>query len=301
MTPREIIAAAWALTKKEPAVRRWAFTSSFLETLLDLKLLIYQIYFAYEHFWGSGQAGFFDIEILIYKSMPFSFFLSFIIFFIVLVIVEIFMPHLCTGAIIGLAAKSYRKEEVRGGLVLGLYNFFAIFAIHEFLVLASFPTAITVSSLILRYVDGDIKWWAIGILWIIFIMSNVLRFMFSFANQAVVLQRVSVFDALGKSFKIIVSHIGHIMFLMLLLIVITLRVILNAAVVIVIPAIVIAVAFVLAYFLSPVISYTIAGIVGFALTIVSSYFFAYLHAFKHTVWTITYLELSQKKDVDVIL
>ena len=31
-----------------------------------------------------------------------------------------------------------------------------------------------------------------------------------------------------------------------------------------------------------------------------SYFFAYVTVFKQTVWTITYLELSQIKDLDVI-
>lgn len=301
MTPRQIIAKAWAITKKEKAVRRWSFTSSIFETLLDVKLFIYQIYFAYEFFIRGGKPGFFDIEIAIYNSMPFGVFLSFVIFLIVLVIVEIFMPHLCTGSIIGLSAKSYRGEEVKGGLVLGLYNFFPIFAIHEFLVLASLSMTITVSSLILRYIDGPLKWWSVTILAILFVMSNVLRFMFSFANQAVVLQKESVFGALGKSFKIIVSHIGHIMFLLLLLIVITLRIVLNAAAIILIPAIIVGVGFLLTYFASPLTSYVIAGILGIILTIAASYFLAYLHAFKHAVWTITYLELVKEKDLDVIL
>ena len=301
MTPREIIAEAWAITVKESAIRRWSFTSSLFETLLDVKLLIYQIYFAYKYFGQNGEAGFFDIEILIYHSMPFSVFLSFVIFFILLIVVELFLPHVCTGAIIGLAAKSYRKEEVKGGLVLGLYNFFPVFAIHEFLVLASASTVITATSLMIRYVDGTIKWWSITILFIIFILSNILRFLFSFADEAVVLQRMNVFAALGKSFKMIVSHLGHVMFLLLLLFVITIRIILNAAMVVLIPGIVITIGYLLTLIISPLLSYTIAGVVGVGLVIGASYFFAYLHAFKHTVWTITYLELAKHKDLDVIM
>lgn len=301
MTPREIIAEAWAITTKEIAVRRWAFTSSFFETLLDVKLLVYQIYFAYEYFYGSGQAGFFDIEILIYHSMPFGAFLAIITAFILLIIVELFLPHLCTGAIIGLAAKSYRKEEVKGGLVLGLYNFFAVFGIHEFLVLAGISTVITLSSLILRYVSSPLSYWSIVVLLIIFVLSNLLRFFFSFANQAAILQKVSIFEAMGKSFKLIVSHLSHVMFLMLLLIVITVRIILNTAMLVLIPGIVVGIGYALTFIISPVISYTIAGVVGVGLVIAASYFFAYLHAFKHTVWTITYLELIKQKDLDVIL
>src|SRR3989338_5013640 len=153
MTPREIIAEAWAITTREVSIRRWAFTSSFFETLLSLKLLIYQIYFAWKYFGGEGGAGFFDVEILIYNSMPFWMFATIITVFVLMVVIELFMPHLCLGAIIGLGAKAHRKEEVRGGLVLALYNFFPIFAIHELLVLSGFSTLVTATSVILRYID----------------------------------------------------------------------------------------------------------------------------------------------------
>ncbi len=301
MTPREIIAAAWAITTKELPIRRWAFTSSFFETLLDVKLLIYQMYFAYEYLYADGQAGFFDIEIALYHAMPFGLFLTFIIGLILLVVVELFLPHLCTGSIIGLAAKSYTKEPVKGGLVIGLYNFFAVFGIHEFLVLAGFSTIVTMSSLILRYVSAPLSYWAVSILCILFILSNLLRFFFSFANQAVILQKVSIFEAMGKSFKLIVSHLSHVMFLLLLLFVITIRIILNTAMIILIPGIVIGIGYGLTQFISPTIGYSIAGVVGVGLVIAASYFFAYLHAFKHTVWTITYLELIKQKDLDQIL
>ena len=152
MKPREIIATAWAVTKKESGMRRWSFTSAFFETLLNLKLLIYQAYFIYEYAHG-GQAGFFDIEIMLYRSVSFGLFLSIIIFFILLVATELIIPHLCTGAIIGLAAKSHLREKVEGGAVLGLYNFFSIFTIHESLLLAGLSTCATVTSLILRYVE----------------------------------------------------------------------------------------------------------------------------------------------------
>lgn len=301
MTPREIIATAWAITTKELPIRRWAFTSSFFETLLDVKLLIYQLYFAYKYFGDHGEAGFFDIEIALYHSMPFGAFLAFIIALILLIVVELFLPHLCTGAIIGLAAKSYRKEEVKGGLVLGLYNFFAVFGIHEFLVLAGVSTVITMSSLILRYVDEPLSWWSVSVLFVLFLLSNLLRFFFSFANQAAILQKISIFDAMGKSFKLIVSHLSHVMFLLLLLFVISIRILLNTAMIILIPGIVVGIGYLLTHFISPTISYSIAGVVGVGLVVAASYFFAYLHAFKHTVWTITYLELIKQKDLDQIL
>ena len=51
---------------------------------------------------------------------------------------------------------------------------------------------------------------------------------------------------------------------------------------------------------SPVLSYSIGSIIGLILVVAGSYFFAYVTVFRQTVWTITYLELSQLKDLDVI-
>lgn len=301
MTPREIIAAAWAITTREPSLRRWAFTSSLLETLLRVKLIGYQVYFAYEYMLHGEGAGFFDVEIWLYNTLPLWLFLTIIIAFGLLVIVEFFFPHICAGAIIGLSAKSYRKEDVKGGLVLGLYNFFPIFAIHEFLTLGSLSTIITACSLIIRYVEGPLGSLAIGMILILFAFSLLLKFFFSFAEEAVVLQKMGIFQAIGRSFKLIVSNLSHIFFLLLLLFVISLRIVVNAVAVVLIPGIILGLGLLLATILPEVISYTISSIVGVGLIVAASYLFAYIQAFKVTVWTITYLELIKVKDLDVIV
>ncbi len=301
MTPREIVAAAWGITTREPAIRRWAFASSFLETLLTLKLISYQLFFAYKFFILGGDFGFFDVEIMMFHSWPFWAFGTFVGSFIFLLVIEYFVPHVCLGAIIGLSAKAFRKEEMKGGLVLGLFNFLQLFAIHEFLTLSGITTILTVGSLILRYVQGPILFWCLGMLLFIFIFSLFLKFIFSFAQEAVVIEKMSIFHAMGKSFKLIVSHLGRIVFLLILLFVISLRILLNVAMLIVVPGIVIGIGVLLALFLPDVVSYSIASVLGFAIVLAASYLFGYLLAFNQTVWTITYLELIQKKDLDVIL
>ena len=90
------------------------------------------------------------------------------------------------------------------------------------------------------------------------------------------------------------------MFLLLLLFVISLRILLNVAVIILIPAIILGIVFVLSVFLSTFLTWLIGGTVGIILVGIASYFFGYLHVFKQTVWTITYLELKKHKDLDVI-
>ncbi len=300
MTPREIIAQAWAITTREPLLRRWAFTSSLLETMLSVKLIGYQVYFAYNFFFLGHAPGFFDVEIILLQKLPLALSMSIIGFFIILVAIEFFFPHLCLGAIIGLGAKAYRKEPVRGGLVLGLYNFFPIFTIHEFLTLSSISTFITVSSLILRYVEGPLGTFSLVIMAILFVFSLLLKFLFAFAQEGIVIQKLGIFTAMGRSFKLIVSHLGHIVFLLILLFVISIRIVINAAMIIVVPGVIMGLGLLLTMILPPTLSYSIATIVGLILVVAASYFFAYISAFNQTVWTITYLELSKHKDLDVI-
>jgi hypothetical protein len=299
MTPREIIATAWAITQREHSLRAWGFLSAFLQLLLTVKLLGYQVYFFYSYVSGVEVGLFDDFEWLWEKTNPTVFF-TVVIGFILLLIIEFLVPHMATGAIIGLTAKSYRKEEVRGGLVLALYNFFPLFAIHEILFFAGWATVLSFISLTLRYIDGDIKFLIVGVLVTFWIISNILKFFFSFAPPAVVIRRMGIFEAMGHSFKLLLSYIGQIAFLLLLLLIISVRILMNAVIVILIPAIVVGMALALTSVISLAVSYTIAGITGVALIGVASYFFCYIDVFKEAVWTVAYIELKKNKDLDHI-
>jgi len=304
LTPREIIAKAWTITKKERQVRRWGYVASIAETLLNLKLLIYQVWFLISYLQGD-PIGFFTVEATLMDYVPFWLFMTFIITLIVLLIIEWLFPHLAKGAIIGLAAKSYKKEEVKGGLVFAVYNFFPIFAIHEMFFLGRLTVVITISSLLLRY-GGAIAPIAIGILVIAYIASNIFAFFCVFAEEAVVIyrdddnNRIGVGRALKQSFKLVISYLGHIVFLMLLSFIIILRVILNFIIVFLIPGAIIAIVFIFSLVLPAIAAWIIGGICGIVLIGVASYFFAYLAVFKQSVWTITYMELEKMKDLDVI-
>jgi hypothetical protein len=300
MTPREIIAEAWAITRKERHLRRWGIASAFFETLRDVELLLYQAYFMYWYMKGVSM-GWFGVEAVLMEHLPFWLFVTITAILIILIPLEMFVPTIASGSIIGLAAKAKRGEPVKGGLVLGLYNFFPILEVHGLFVLSGVSTLITAVSMMFRYAEGNLRYWVIGMFVLLWLIGTLFHFFASFAEEAIVIRKRGVFGAVSESFKLIISHLSHIMFLLLLLFVITIRIIINAVMVLVIPAIAIGVAFLLALFFSPIVSYLIAGFVGLLLIFGASYFFAYLHVFKQTVWTLTYMELSAHKDLDVIM
>ncbi|HLC75983.1 MAG TPA: hypothetical protein VJB82_02595 [Candidatus Peribacterales bacterium] len=299
MTPREIIAEAWSMTQRERKIRAWGFASELLETLLDTKLLIYQTYFAYTYMQGD-PIGFFAVEEYLMQALPLWGFITFITILILLVILEIFIPKMCLGAIIGLAAKSHKKEEVKGGLVLALYNFLPLFAVREFFVLGHITIVITISSLVLRYMPSGLHIPIIALALIFWFLSNIFRLLSIFAEEDIVIRKSGIFAAIGRSFKLIISHISHVLFLFLLLLVISLRILLNAVVLFVLPAVIIGLSVLFAYFLSTALTIIFTTIAAIIIILFASYFFAYVHVFTQTVWTITYMELQKMKDLDII-
>ncbi|MEI8230698.1 MAG: hypothetical protein WCG83_06215 [Candidatus Peregrinibacteria bacterium] len=298
MNPREIIAKAWEITLREPQLRRWGFVSALLETLLSLKLLIYQTWFFISYMQNNPIGFFSDFEWLSQQvSLPT--FLIILVSFLLLLSVEWIFPHFAKGAIIGLAAKSYKGEEVKGGLVLAIYNFFPLFAIHEAFFIGSISMVITLSSIFLRYA-GDFAPFGIFLLVLAFMFSNLLRFFFVMAEESVVIRKNGIKAAMHGSFKLVISYLGHVVFLMILGFLISLRIFLTIIMIFLIPGIVIGLGFLLSTFLSMTVTVIIGGIVGIGIVGLTSYFFAYMEVFRQNVWTITYMELSKMKELDVI-
>lgn len=301
MTPRDIIAKAWDITRRERSIRSWGYVSSFFETMLHLKVLLYQVYFFWSFVMVGSSIGFFEIEEMLYRYLPVGAFATIVAIFLTMLVIEIFLPSLCLGAIIGLSAKSYRKEEVKGGLVLGLYNFFPLFVIKEALILSSFSMAITFTSIILRYGESrGLIIFLLCALWFLWLFSMLLRFLLSFAEESVVIRKTGTFEAMGKSFKLVISHLGKIVFLIVLLFVISIRILINALMALLLPGLIIGFAFLFSLFLSATLTAILTAIIGFILIGLASYLFAYLEIFKQTAWTITFLELSALKEMDVI-
>jgi hypothetical protein len=57
MMPRQIIAEAWKIAQREKQLKRWGFAASFFATLLNVKLIGYQLYFLHAYMVGN-KVGF---------------------------------------------------------------------------------------------------------------------------------------------------------------------------------------------------------------------------------------------------
>jgi len=300
MTPRQIIAAAWTITKRERHLRRWGYVGALFETLRNIELVLYQVYYLYWYFKGI-TVSWWSVEVLFFERLPMWLAITITLFIIVLFILELFIPTLAQGAIIGLAAKAYNKEEVKGGLILALYNFFPLLEVHGLFVLSSSTTVFTICSMLLRYLEpGFIKTTSIIVVLGLWLLALLFYFLSSFGEEGIVIKKMGVFESIGRSSKLIISHLSHIMFVLLLLFVISIRVFINAILVLLIPGLGIGLSLLLTIFLPTAISYSLGAIAAFIALLFATYFIAYLHVFRQTVWTLTFLELNKQKDLDVI-
>ena len=250
-------------------------------------------------FFQGEPIGYLDLQNRILEVMPFWLYITLASILILFTIVAWLFPHLAKGAMIGLAAKCHRQEPVAGGLVLGVYNFFKIFGVHQLLVLSGVMTVISAISLSIRYTGNMAPIFVVGIL-IVWAFTLLLEFFWIFTEEGLVINRLGVKDAIKKSVKLVISHLGHVMFLFLLLFFIILRIAGNLLMVILVPAIVLGVGFVMAQLMPPLVSYSISTVLGIIIITIASYFFAYIDIFRQTVWTITYMELSKLKELDII-
>lgn len=298
MNPREIIAQAWVYTMKEGGLRRWGFANSFFRTMLSVQLLAFQVIFLWSFFQGE-PIGYLELQQRILEHIPFGLYVTLLSIIGTFTLIAWLFPHLAKGAMIGLAAKCHRGEPVIGGLVLGVYNFFAIFGVHQLLVLSGVMTVVSAISLTVRYAGGLAPVIVVAIL-ILWLFTLILEFFWIFTEEGLVIHKLGIKGAIKKSVKLVISHLGHIMFLFLLLVFIILRIAGNLLMIVLLPAVVIGIGFLLAQLMPPLVSYSISSVLGIALIAVASYFFAYIDIFRQTVWTITYMELSKQKELDII-
>jgi Cu/Ag efflux pump CusA len=106
-----------------------------------------------------------------------------------------------------------------------------------------------------------------------------------------------VFESMKKSGKLVIMHWKHTFLITVLMILIGIRIIIQAVLVFLIPAIVVLITGYIATITIPVTGVIIGGIAGFIALIVAAYLNGIVDIFSYTVWTHTFLEISSEKEV----
>ena len=304
MTPRELIAEAWHITTEHKRkLLPWGAADAFILMIAAMSFMSYQMY-VLGTFFRTGEivswrtvitniAEFLDNSPTLIGIL--------IAFTVIYGILWVLIPRLATGALIGLAAKIHCGDKPKGSLVLAVFNFVHLLELSAALVLIEGKTLFSFWSLLIRYMGAaDAIFSTSAVLIIIWCVSFVFHFLFMFSEEAIVIRKMGVFRSIGHSFKLVISYLSKVVLIGILLLVIILRIIINAVIIFLIPSIVMGLGLLLARFIPHLVSFGISGSIGLVGMLFASYFLGYVTVFKHTVWTITYIELSKLKELDII-
>jgi len=255
MTPRDIIARAWTMTLEEKVLWPWGIVTAFAETLQSVQFISLQSWYFYTFIVKGRRVDFRAVGETIIDTFPMWFVILIGITWLLVWSITKLIPTFSKGAIIGLAAKIHNEQDHRGGLVLALYNFIKIAEFHGMFMLANTSLVLWCSSLAIRWLgdQGSIVATLLA-LWLLWLLSSFLYLISSFAEEGVVIRKHGVFKAVSESMKLFVSHVGHIVFVMILLLVISIRIFVSAIAFVLLPIIVVGIALSLMTFLPKVMS-----------------------------------------------
>jgi hypothetical protein len=194
-------------------------------------------------------------------------------------------------------AKNGQKSGVAVGLKYGMMVFLPLFEFH-LLVKTFAPFSIIIEmGFVLRNLGPAIFQMMIPAFVLIFVVSIALFLLFTYSDLFIIIDDEGILPAMKKSAKLVIFNWQQTFLITFLMIIIGVRIIIQAILVFLIPAIVILTGAFLATLALESALLIVAGIVGILALVIAAYLGGVVEIFSYTVWTFTFLELTSQKEV----
>ena len=287
------------MTNSERGFVWYGVVPAFFGTLVGIGYLVYQfLAFRTSPFFGAKEFDFSRIESLMrdFASNHPGLLILLAVLAAIVGILYFLLPPFCEGGIIGLTSAIHKKKEgvkASDGIAIGAHHFLRMFEFRMVIGSFGFIYFLTVISLTIRKLGTPS--WLVFLLGFIFIASLLISFLFIYAQNFIVLENRKLIPAFIGSAQLVISNFGKTILMWFLMLLISIRVIINVVLIFFIPALV---AFVANFFVS-VIAFTfgiiLAALVGFAVILLASYLAGVLHVFTTVAWTLTFLNLDSHR------
>lgn len=302
MNSRHVIAKAWEFTKNNKPLMWWyAFVPSILTTLIGILYMLYQFFaFKSSPLFDDAEksfladvistiAGFFDKHI--------NWLVPAIIITIIILIFYALLPTLCQGGLIQIIAKKYKGEEVKtsDGIPFGMLVFLPLLEYHLLIKSFSIISLFTEAAFLLRNLGTGAMKTFLPVFILATIIGLILTLIFTYSEFFIVLDKKPVLKAMGRSAKLVVIGWQHTLLIAILMLIISVRVIINIIAVLLVPAMIFFTAGLAATLTMANIGIAIGILFGLFGLFVASYFTGILNVFANAVWTFTFLELMNEK------
>lgn len=307
MLYKRIIQEAWQFTQAHKRLVKWyAFFPAILTTVAGIVFIVYQ-YMSFvtsdvlfeEHRESflyrimSVYAGLFDTSTKLGVTVT--------ILLVIAVIMYLFIPVFCQGALIQLIARHRNGEivKVRNGVSHGLLNFLPLFEYSVILRSFTLTSIFGEGAFILRNFGWG--WFEALIVPLILMVcvSLLLTLFFTYSEYFMVIDKKKVFSSMKASTLLVIKHWQHTFLILILMVIIGLRILVNVLIVLIIPGVIIGIVAIFVYSTALMkLGVIVGGLVGLFALYAASYFNAILDVWAKTIWVYLFLELTTQKEMD---
>jgi hypothetical protein len=295
-----IIQEAWALTQENKFfVWVFAFIPALLTSLVSMVYMVYQVIAFWESDLFNGEGHFFEELISIgwnfIQDNP-GLAVVMIILLGLLALAYVFLPVFTQGALIQLIVRKRTGHEVNvmSGISYGFNRFLQLLEYHVVVKTFSAVGIFSMAALVLREWGPDAFYLFGWIFLLFFIIGMVLSLLFTYSEYYLVIDKEQVFNSMIRSGKLVVHQWHHTLFMFILMVIISLRILINLFIALLVPALVVGPVFLFASVTLAKIGVVIGSLVGLVALLFGAYFLGVFHVFATAVWTFTFLELTQE-------
>lgn len=307
MLYKRIIQDAWQFTQAHKRLVKWyALFPAILATIAGILFIVYQ-YMAFvtsEALFAGHTESFLYKIISVYINLfdtSTKLGITVTILLIIAIIMHLFIPVFCQGALIQLIARNRNGEpiKVRNGVSHGLLNFLPLFEYSMILRSFTLTSILGEGAFILR----NFGWgWFEALLVPIILMvcvSLLLTLFFTYSEYFMVIDKKKVFASMKASTLLVIKHWQHTFLILILMVIIGLRIIFNILVVLIIPGVIIGITAIFVYSAALMkVGVIVGGLVGIFALYVASYFNAIIEVWAKAIWVYSFLELTNQQEID---
>jgi len=304
MDYKQIIAESWVYTQKNKKLILWfGFLQAILTTSVGVGYIAYQI-FAFKTSWMFDNAEHSSLTQVITLIWDFikghlSWTAPLVVVAILFFIFYILFPTIAKASAIQMIARNRngQKAGVGTGLRHGIMSFLPLFEYHTLIKTFSLFSILIEMSFVVRNLGPAIFKFLLPVFIIFIIISLLLTLLFTFADFYIVIDDKKVFESMKESGKLVITHWQSTFLITILMIIIGVRIIIQAFVVLAIPGIIILVSGYIATVALPITGVIVGLIIGGIGLIVAAYLNGVVDIFSYSVWTFTFLALTSEKQL----
>lgn len=304
MDYKQIIAESWNYTQKNKKLIRWfGFLPALLTTSVGVGYIAYQI-FAFKTSWMFDNAEYSSLTQVVTLIWDFikthvSWTVPLIILAVLFFIFYMLFPTIAKASAIQMIARNRNGQQagVGTGLRHGIMSFLPLFEYHLLIKTFSFFSILIEMSFVVRNLGATLFYFLLPAFIIFIFISLLLTLLFTYADFFIVIDDKRVFESMKESGKLVITHWQSTFLITILMIIIGVRIVIQAFVVLIIPGIIILVSGYIATVALPVTGVIVGLTIGGIGLIVAAYLNGIVDIFSYAVWTFTFLQLTSEKEL----